>query len=301
MRIAAVLMALVIVGCKSGGSDKVTTDSMTQVQYGRYTICENDTGSSAKSITTVTSTYLQEKLVFYDGTNCATGNEAYELNTIYSYSSMGSNNYRIRVESAMVTPYTSYYEGEFEWAGFCGSTNWSVKVPKNIIGVDCEGLQLNVGDEGDLKIGMAGANLRIVSSGNSLTYTSMNAMNFSDSNQSLLNGDYVYYDGTNGMYLTIGAPNYSVTFYDQLTRKYFMINGTFTTTGNDATFTVVSSTCPAYTNGETFNMKYSQLAGSLALRENGDPDLLLEKFFTGLNSSHYISAYLESGYINGCF
>ena len=301
MRIAAIVLALILVGCKSGGDDKVISDSLTQVQYGRYTICENDSGTSARSITTVTSTYLQEKITFYDGTNCGTADEAYELNTIYSYSSSGSNNYRIRVESAMVTALTSTYEGEFEWAGFCGSTNWSVKVPKNIIGVDCDGLQLNVGDEGDLKIGMVGANLRIISDNNKITYTSMNAMNFANSNQSMINGDYVYYDGTNGMYMTIASPNYSVTFFDQSTRKNFMINGTFTTTGNDATFTVVSSACPAYTNGETFTMKYAQLAGSIALRESGDPDLLLEKFFPALTSSHYSSAYLESGYTSGCF
>ena len=302
MRIAAVVLALVLVGCKSGKEDKVISENLTQVQNGVYQTCSYDSadGVSFKEYVFVSDTYILEGGAAYVGSGC-TGTELYNMKMYYSLLPLGSHNYRIRIEGATVNAVNSAIASEFSNIDFCGITTWATNTPYSMIGRDCgeNGETLQIGDEQDITAGMLGTNLRVISQGNKFTYTSLNAMNFANSSQTLVNGDYAYYDGTNGMYMSVASPNYAVTFYEEASSTYFMINGTFTRSGNDVAFRVVSSACPAYTNGETFNMKFAQLAGSLALREDGDPDLLLEK--ASFTSSQFVSATLGGGYSMGCF
>lgn len=301
MKYSIVLLAVLIVGCKKS-DDKVISDTLTQVQAGVYQSCEKIETISAKTNVYVTDSYVQEGTVFFAGTSCASGNEMYEIKTIYSYQALGSNNYTMRIESAALTPLASAAETEFEGINFCQIASWTLNQPANILERDCEGVTFEHGNEFNMSMGMSGSSLLITGNGEKFRYSSLNAMNFANT-QSLQNGNYVFYDGSVGMYFTASSPNYSVTFYDSDTRKYFMINGTYTTAGNSGTFTVNASACPSYTVGETFTMSFAQLTASLGIRESGEADLLLSK--VGFTTGQFVSAFLNNPidpiYTMGCF
>lgn len=293
-------MALVLVGCKSGGEDKVISDTLTQVKNGIYQKCSNDDGESYKETIYVSDSYVQERYTFYTTTGCPSGSEYLDEKVVYSYEDLGSFNYKLRVESAVALPLNVTFVTMMNSHQICGSSTWAKDIPKSTIGLDCgsDSGPTQIGDEGTIKMGMVGASLRVVSEGGTFTYSSLNALNFANTSQSLQNGNYGYYDGTNGMYLNINGTAFTATVYDQLSKKYFVINGTTSGSGNTRTFTVGSTTpssCPV--NDVVYS--FSQLSESLALREDGESDLVLQKL--PYSASLFVSAYLENGYSSACF
>lgn len=299
MRIAVVVLALVLVGCKSGKEDKIISESMSQVKPGVYTLCEQDGSFSTKSTVFVADTYISEGMMYYAGANCSSGNELYDLKVTYSITSNGGYSYNLTTESAVFTSYDPDVSQDLRDDSFCNYSSWITTTPYSILDDDCGDFMFVKGDSFDATVGLVNGNLRVVSDGNKFTYNSLHLLNF-ESGGSLQNGLYTYTDGEYAMFLNLGTTTYQANMYEVRTGKAFTISGTFSVTGNTGTFTVNTSGCTSqYPTSSTFTLKLSQGVNSLGLREDGEGDLLLEKI--AYSSSEFESAFLNRSFSVSCF
>lgn len=296
-----VLLGVLLTACKGGGGGGGGSSAPDVISYGVYQICEYDSNSdmSSRSLIYINETLLSEVITYYNGANCQSGNEAFDERYVYSYSNTGSA-YRLAVEaytsSSLSAPDVTYNNTN----SYCGFSNWVLNVPKNALGRDCLGTTINQGDYIDVTAVKTGSSLAVTSQSGTTTYALTGAWDFTNQGQTVANGNWVFYDGSQGAYLTTNSGNYSITYYDPATLRYFTENGTYTSANNVMTSTVVSYVPDCGTDeGSTDSKSFSQTSFSLAIKDVGALDILLEK--VPYTNVQFRDSFLGAGYSAGCF
>ena len=296
MKILLMLALMFTVACKKSGDSKVITPS-TPAEYGVYeTGCIADGSSGTASIGRFYygDSYIFEESTLYSSSNCS---DSYKLITesyTYSYSRNG-----VALNLSLVSSVGIVHHSSLQT--LCGQS-WSLNTPKSLIGVDCGDGALQLGATLAIDVVATGNGARVYSGSESFNYSRIHTIDFANKGETLSNGDFSYYDGTNALYLTIATPNFAATFFDADLNRYFTINGTFTSSNNSATFTVVanSQNCQPteFAVGMSFTDKFSKASKSLALRED-DGDILLAK--VNYTSTQFRTAFLSGSYSQACF
>lgn len=299
--IAWIAIAFLMAACKGSGGNGNTIITPSPVSPGVYTYCENDTENniSARALILVTANSMHEKLLQYSALNCASGSEEFEMHTIYSYTRSGTT-YTMTYQSATTTSLSASDVLNNETVDFCGVTDWTINEPVSMMGRDCGGYAVNVGDTFNMSAYGTSSGMKVVVSGVTLNYTSLGAMNFSNVGATVADGNYIFYNGGIGIYMNVTSPNYSVTLYDVATTRYYTENGTLTSSNNSVVFTVGSYTngCGDGDEGESSTMSFAKTPWSLALKETSG-ELLMEKF--SYTEAQFRSAFLPGIWSAGCF
>lgn len=300
-RLGYVLLLAFVIACKGGGGGGSVITPVV-VANGVYQVCQDQTddGVSFRSTVYLNESMLSEVSIYYTGLGCGAGNEDYEERATYSYTKSGGS-YRLVFEGLTAT---SLSNSDLTWNNtntYCGYNNWLLNVPKTILGQSCLGDTISQGDFQDVTVSNAGTGLVVVAPGGTFTYALTGAWNFANQGQTVSNGNWAYYDGASGAYLTTNGGSYTISYFDKTTMRYFTENGTYTSANNVMQITVGTYSHPCATDGGTTTpQNFTQTAFSLALQgESANEGLLFEK--VSFTQAQFISSVLSGGYTAGCF
>lgn len=294
-------LLMLLVACKGGGGGDSVTSGAGSFN-GVYQLCENNTDDniSMRSTVFVNSVMISEVTRYYGGLNCGAGNELFEDRSIYNYAKNGSG-YRLAYVAMTSTSLSASDLNYSNSNSYCGYNDWTLNIPKLILGRSCDGDTINYGDYMDLNVRKSGSNLVISgSSGTAFTYPSIGPWNFANQGQTVANGTWVYFDGETGAILSTNNGSYTMTYFDPNTLRYFTATGTYTSANN-----VVQTTTVSYSpdcgddEGTTYSEKFVQTNFSLAIQgPTANEGTVFEK--TPLTSAE-IQGAIFTGYSAGCF
>lgn len=294
-----VVLLMLLVACKGGGGGGGVTSGSSL--NGVYQNCEynSDDDYSMRSTIFVNADMISEVIRYYSGAGCTTGNDVYEDRSIYNYTKISSG-YRLIYVGMSSTSLAASDVTYNNTNSYCGYNNWTINIPKLILGRNCGGDVINEGDYMDVNVRKSGSSLVVKSSGGTFTYPSIGPWNFSNQGQTVANGSWFYYDGTVGAILATNNGNYTMTYFDPNTMRYFTATGTYTSSNNVVKTTVVSySPDCADDEGSTYSEKFTQTTYSLAVQgETANEGTLFEKI--PLTEAE-IRGAIFSGYSAGCF
>ena len=296
------LLVLLGVGCKGKGDESVTSSNLGDI-LGAYSSCEqmkvNSQVFSVKSLLFISEGTLSETYTLHSGSGCNSSYQIESISSQFELSQSGSQ-YNATLVAVTSTILSSAYTSTYNSYAYCGFTNWTTNVPKNISGADCDGVELSVGDSALIKVARSGAKLSITSNAGKSSYTTIDGLNFS-SGANLTNGNYFMYNGSMGLFVTINSGSYSATSYDSATSRNYTENGTYTVNGRNIVFsaTSYSNSCTGAVLASTDAIGFSQTSASLALKDINNDFVLLEK--ASFTKSQFDSAHLRSSFSAGCF
>jgi hypothetical protein len=296
------ILLLLIAACNGGGGGGSSNKESIAIGIeGIWESCVNSSSSSIseKNVYLITDKVIQQVTTTFDGHGCVQGTEGYNYRYIMSYSISGSN-VEVTIESVSSTSLTSYDVTYNNSNSYCGFNNWVINVPKNISGKDCGGTTSSVGATDTYSFTKTSNSLDF-EKGDIKIHTSLSsAFDFSQRGQILSDGNYVYFDGETGIYMTLDAGVYSVFYFDMNTLRIFGEGGTYTSANNLITFTVgeyLPTNCGTNV-GESFNIPFSKTSFSLALKY---PNISILGEKVSMSMSEFSSAYLGQTFSLGCF
>lgn len=294
------IVLVVLVGCKSGGSDKVTSSS-TPAKPGAYTSCKYDEDLElyAHNLVLINSSSITQTIKYFEESDCRTG-PTFSESYIYSYTRSGTT-FNLTYESAVVTSHDSNFTAAFNSLSFCDEGAWQNNRPVDILDKDCEGVYIAKGESFTSNITSSGSSITVKSEGVNFTYRSINGLNFSAHGQNIADGDYIYSNGAYAMHISITGSNYQSHLYNPVTKEKIVETGTLNGSNNTVNITVssYSQSCPEYDPdiGETSTSKFSLTDYTMALR-SGTSDVIFEK--TNITYVDFENKYLGSGFSAGC-
>ena len=150
-----VLAPLILTACNGGGGGGGGGESSAQSlesHLGVWGYCENYDGnndnildSSVQAYASVGDGSLGVERTNFSGINCPSGSAEYKFVENYTYTRSG-NTYSSILQYASYTPLSA---GDVSWNNtnsWCGLTNWVLNNPQSILGRNCGGDVVNIGD-----------------------------------------------------------------------------------------------------------------------------------------------------------
>lgn len=305
MKANYLLMALLIltVGCNGGGGGGGGSGATSEDSHlGIWSVCENYDGNSdtvndssilyVLSIGADSGTFNSTN---YKAINCVGGNEGYRFVSTASFSRSG-NVYSTVLKS---DSYVSLSAEDVSWDNtnsWCGLSNWVINVPRNTLGLNCDGEVSNYGDTDTLTAVRTGNSLTV----DDRTYALAIGTDFTPAGLTLPNGSYAFSDGsTFAFFAVINSGNYSVHWYDLASRFYSIETGTYTSSNNVVNFSVTGSS-PVGCNSGAVSRRFT--TGSLGITmEFVDTDLIIFAQKVINSESNFRSEFLGGGFSLACF
>lgn len=309
LKTLVMIIALSIMcGCKGGGgkgggsSDNLEPENykVKEEHLGLWARCFNDTddGSSMLYIYSLSSNSLSSGYVYYSGLNCQTADIAYEEKFVNEVTRFGEK-HLTSLEGASSRSMSASDVTYNNNNSYCGFTNWSLMVPKNILSRNCMGETNSAGDMGEFYLSKDGNSLIVKGENDPLELHPIHRPNFNHAGMPISNGSYaVLYDDISYLYV-FNNGNYTIHAHNVKNTIYYQQAGTYTTSGNTVTFTMSSETPDCGTpNGESFTLYYSPNSVSTIFKNNKDDVMIAESItWTG---TEFVDAYAGSSVNPGC-
>lgn len=293
---------LAFASCNSGGG-KSTTSAISNSAgiEGVWESCLNYEADSLseKNIYLITDKVIQQVTTTYSGSNCIKGNEEYNYRYIMSYFLSGSN-IHLSMESVTSTSLDPSDVSYSNTNNYCGYNNWVLNIPKNVSGRNCGGVTNSIGGSSTLSYEKSASRLSFISNESTIQMTLSSAFDFSQRGQTITDGNYVYFDGETGIYVSLDTGVYTVVYFDVATQRTYAEGGSFTSSNNILDFEVVGYV-PSYCGnniGERFQLPFSSTSFSLALKYPNF-SILAEK--VSMSISEFSTAYTGKSFTPGCF
>lgn len=295
-------LLLSVVACNGGGGSGggSSTGSVLEVHKGYWLGCEDDANNneSASYQIFLDDNQATEEVTFFSGLGCNSGSEGYNLRTIYTYTRSG-NNYNFTVVSITSTSLSNADVTNSNNISYCGYTDWSLGIPKNIAGRNCGGATISLGDSTTSTFQRSGTVGTLTNDNGTTTLNLQMEGSLANLGQTLSDGNYAFYDGSSGVFFTVSGANYSTTYFDAASKLYYEETGTFTSANNQATFTLATAPCSG-APGDSFLNSFRSFQNALLIRDSSETStIMMEK--VSFNRAQFISSYLEAGYAVGCF
>jgi hypothetical protein len=289
-------------GNGEGIGESEEEESLTNlIHFGVWTACEdidknedNINDSSVLHVLAIDASALGYFRTIYSDTSCVVGNEQYKFNSISSYT-RSEDTYTLFLKSET---YQSLSEIDVLWNNlnsWCELTNWQLNVPQNILGKTCEGEFSEAGDVSYSFIARSEDVLMV----DGLLYDIAISGDLTPRGETLQNGTYAFSDGEYTAIMGVfNNGNYTVYYYNILSREYTIESGTYSSSNNVVTFTVSSSNPVGCATGRT-SRRFSN--GSLALTlELAESDVILYAMKVTYTEAQFRNEFLGGGFTVGC-
>lgn len=304
MKLLMTFALIVLVSCKGGGGGSAgSSNSTLSSSEGIWSACENYDGDSDGT----NDSSVLHRLIIGDGSfniertnhsavNCIRGSEEYAFLNSGIFSRTG-NSYT----SVILTDiYTSLSSDDVIWNNdnsWCGISNWVINVPRDTLGLDCDGMTNYAGDVATFSASRSGSTLRV----DDLNYTLNVSTDLTPRGQTLANGSFVYSDGEYiAYYGTLNNGVYTVYFYDLQGGNYYSETGTYSSQNNVANFTTISTNPGGCVTPGTRNRRFA--TGSLGLvLEYSEIDQVLIAPKVNYTESQFRNSWLGGGFSLRCF
>ena len=298
MKLLSIAILVLLVACNKK-EEKETLTAPSAADYGVYTRCDSEDGISIKTIVSFHQASLVGSFTVYAGAKCNPGYILFNEKDIFSYTKSGTD-YVLSAEAVAMTALSTAASDGFNTKHFCGYSNWFSDIPKNVLGQNCEGTTVSLGETQNVSIFKSGSSLVMKEGNQKTSYSKVHTINFANRGLALTNGSYAYYDGSRAVFLTLASPNFSMRLYDETTHRFYIKSGTYTSANNVGSFSAVSNTPTCGTDvGVIVDRKFFQSGTTLALEGLEGTDWLFEK--TTLSDTQFEDAFLTGTYVQQCF
>ena len=301
MKALLLVFLLASVACVKKEEGSTVLSAPSAADYGVYSLCENDSGASMKVVMYYNQKSLNGTFTLHAGANCSPQNAIAVMKDVYSYTNVGSE-FTLTVESITINPISTSAVNLFNGntsggSNPCTDYTWVLNTPKDMFG--CAGYDVSRGDTHKINLYKDGSSLVMKESGLKTKYARLHSINYAPQSQTLANGSYTYFDGSRAVHLTLASPNFTMKVFDETTLRYYVKSGTYTSSNNEAVFTITGTTPTSCVANGPVTYKFFQSGSNLILDGLEGTDWLMEK--TTYTDSQFQAAFLSGSYSSACY